>query len=120
MEKIIKLGWFNIGESKYIAFYNSVIDGIDYYRLSEEDNDVECWTVKRASLQKIVGSKKDDKWFKQNYTLVLGFIFSRELDESIISLQTFERKFWDDVVMKDFVNMKLTTLDKEDAENIGQ
>lgn len=120
MGELIKLGEFDINGNKYVAAYNTVVDGVDYYYLNEEYNDVECWTIKRTALRKITGKKRSMEWFKKCYPFVWDFVFSRELDESIVSLQTFKREFWDNVVMKGFENMSISVVSKEEAEKLAK
>lgn len=120
MEKLIKLGEFDINGNKYVAVYNNIVDGVDYYYLNEEYNDVECWTIKRAALRKITGKKRSMEWFKKCYPFVWDFVFSRELDESIVSLQTFKREFWEDIVMKGFENTSISVVSKEEAEKLAK
>ena len=40
------------------------------------------------------------------------------LDDTLVRFQTFERSFWEDIVLNGFENIKVDLFTEEDAENL--
>lgn len=115
---LVKLGEFTLGKNSYVAVYNNVSNGVDYLYLNEEHNDVECWTIPYSSLRRIVGGRKSVEWFKSNYKTVWSLLTMKGLDDTLVRFQTFERSFWEDIVLNGFENIKVDLFTEEDAENL--
>lgn len=115
---LVKLGEFTLGKNSYVAVYNNVSNGVDYLYLNEEHNDVECWTILYSSLRRIVGGRKSVEWFKRNYKTVWSLLTMKGLDDTLVRFQTFERSFWEDIVLNGFENIKVDLFTEEDAENL--